>query len=107
MPLQVSTPGRKIGLMPLDIVDHGKNNVLLLAAETQRTLQGRITLQGDDNRIEVGGGCTSNSLKIELGSCCDVNIGSSCILGHLFVFGRAKGKVQIGSGSGFNGLVRL
>lgn len=93
--------------MSLTVDDHGTGNTISLPNEGDHALNGQLILNGNNNHIEIGSGCLSNSIYVALGSNCDIRIGSSCNLGNLFVHAEHDARLGIGSGCGFNGLVRI
>lgn len=93
--------------MSLIVDDCGKNNRIIAPAAVLKSMQGRIKINGDLNIVTIDQGCFSSNFCIELGSNCEINVGSNCNLGNLFVYALGEAVVNIGQGSGFNGLVRV
>lgn len=88
--------------MPIEIEDLGTGNSVEIAADSARTLEGRLRLAGNNIRVRLGPGCSSwPGMLLVLGDRCSLDVGSGCALAALGIDARRDGHVHIGTGTGF------
>jgi acetyltransferase-like isoleucine patch superfamily enzyme len=93
--------------LAIKIDDQGHSNRVTLPPDGAMGLHGTIVLRGNNNKITIDPASRGTNILFDIGSQCEIEIGSHCNLGHLFIFGRSNARIGIGSQSSFNGLVRL
>jgi acetyltransferase-like isoleucine patch superfamily enzyme len=93
--------------MPIEIADHGTGNSIVVDPATLASGSGKIVVRGDANRIEIGAIRVFDNCHVELGSGCELVIGSNGSARALFVHAATDARVRIGDDVDFNARVRL
>jgi acetyltransferase-like isoleucine patch superfamily enzyme len=73
---------------------------------TQRA-DGTVILRGDDNTVVIGEAGRGQSIHIEVGTKCRVDVGQNVALGSFFAYALRDATICVGPNCGFNGAVRL
>lgn len=93
--------------MPIEVVDNGKDNKLEVDEAILAKYNGKIILEGDNNRLSIAGPVLGLGAFIHLNGGADVEIGSHINAFNLFIYAAKGGVLRIGQRVGFNGAVRL
>jgi acetyltransferase-like isoleucine patch superfamily enzyme len=93
--------------MALKILDQGMNNRVNISARMREAGNGTITLQGNDNIVEIADSDYNFGAYITLNQNCTLKIGANINCYNLVTYQANDATLEIGTTVGFNGIVRL
>ncbi|GEO99947.1 acyltransferase [Methylobacterium haplocladii] len=93
--------------MPLTLIGDVCGNAVRVDADVMARTNGTVTFLGTGNVLEIGAGFIAHGLLATLGEGAQLHVGTDCVAGQLEIHVPRGGRIAIGQGSAFNGLVRL
>ncbi|MBB3268231.1 acetyltransferase-like isoleucine patch superfamily enzyme [Azospirillum sp. OGB3] len=93
--------------MSIAVIDNGKGNRVVIPDSVRLNGLWTITLNGDNNFVEIGEGCILRGFGLTFGSDCTLKIGKNGSLSALEIFGLNGLKLQIGDNATFTYHTRI
>ncbi|TGE02467.1 acyltransferase [Methylobacterium nonmethylotrophicum] len=87
--------------MPINLVDNGNNNTVIIDAQTKSRCSGIIILNGDNNYVNIQEWVNSYEFMMDIGHNCSIFVGKNAQLARLNIYAKHDSTINIGENTGF------